>query len=262
MLRIAKRFRISVRRSSGTASRVQIFGGLLGFIVCGSTLAWSASPASIFVQAMRQDDEGHAYRAFLLYLRAAEGGLPDAEFNVAVMLDSGRGVTANVGQAAIWYARAASHGNRRAAYNLGQLYEAGEGVPKNDDIARAWFAASRLPAARARLAALGVRASRGTIKPPTLVAPAAGVKADPRLGGIEFVWTSQPQSEPVRYDIDLHALSATGSRQVFAASVETSSLFATPRSLDGSYEWRVVAVGRKTGRTTASEWSRFDVARN
>ena len=244
------------------AARSRIVVVLLGLLAVFATAAWGAGPASIFDQAVRQDDEGHAYRAFLLYLRAAEGGLPDAEFNVAVMLDSGRGVTANMAQAALWYARAASHGNRRAAYNLGQLYEAGEGVPQNSDIARAWFAASGLRAARGHLASLRARAAQGPFKPPTLVAPAAGVKANPGLGGIELVWTSQPQSEPVRYDIDLHSLGASGSRQVFAASVETSSLFATPPSLDGPYEWRVVAVGRKTGRTVASEWSRFDVARN
>ena len=66
--------------------------------------------------------------------RAAESGHVQAAFNVAAMLDSGRGAPRDVAQAAIWYARAAAGGNRRAAFNLGQLYESGEGVPANIDL--------------------------------------------------------------------------------------------------------------------------------
>ena len=84
--------------------------------------------------------------------RAAESGHTQAAFNVAAMLDSGRGAPRDVAQAAIWYARAAAGGNRRAAFNLGQLYESGEGVPANVDLSRAWYAAADLPAARERLA--------------------------------------------------------------------------------------------------------------
>jgi TPR repeat protein len=60
-------------------------------------------------------------------------GHTQAQFNVAAMLDSGRGAPRDVAQASIWYARAAAGGNRRAAFNLGQLYESGEGVPANID---------------------------------------------------------------------------------------------------------------------------------
>ena len=73
--------------------------------------------SSWFEEALRSDAGGDARSAFALYRRAAEAGLPAAELNVAVMLDSGRGVAADTAEAATWYARAAVHGEVRAAYN-------------------------------------------------------------------------------------------------------------------------------------------------
>ncbi len=244
-------------------SRSKILGGLLSVSACLPSLASGAGAAHSFDQAIRQDGKGHAHLAFLLYRRAAEAGLPDAEFNVAVMLDSGRGVTSNIAQAATWYARAAAHGNHRAAYNLGQLYEAGEGVPKNNDIARAWFAASALPAARSRLAAPRIRVSGGTaLKAPNAIAPAAGARLDSRSGGIELVWTAPAQPEPVRYHVEVRAPGAPGSHDVFSSFTGTSSLFARLPDLHGAYTWRVLAVARLTGRSAASDWLHFTVARN
>ncbi len=75
----------------------------------------------------------------LWYRRAAEAGFAPAEFNIAVMYDSGVGTARNAAEAAVWYARAAAHGNARAEYNLAQLYTAGDGVPRNLDVAEAWY---------------------------------------------------------------------------------------------------------------------------
>lgn len=227
----------------------------------------SLAPASAteasgwFNDAVRFDAAGDATAAFGSYRRAAEAGLPEAEFNVAVMLDSGRGVAQDVAAAAVWYARAASRGNPRAAYNLGQLYEAGEGVPRNTDLARAWFASSNLPAARARAVALRNAPGEGAaaLTPPQLVAPATGVAihAD---AGIELVWTGQTQPDPVRFFVEVRALEESGSREVFSGSTETSSLFAALPVPGGDYAWRVLTVGRRSSRYAASEWSRFRVA--
>ena len=100
-------------------------------------------------------------QAFRWYRRAAEAGVVAAQFNVAVMLDSGQGTGRDVAAAATWYARAAAHGHRRAQFNLGLLYEKGEGVPKDAYRATSWFqkAAIELPAARQRIAA-GERSPR------------------------------------------------------------------------------------------------------
>lgn len=214
---------------------------------------------ALFKEALRHDVTGgpaEVAQAFQLYKRAAEAGLPEAQFNVAVMLDSGRGVAADLPQAAIWYARAAANGNRRAAYNLGQLYARGQGVPRNVDLARAWFVASNLPAARSRLATVRRRATTtGTLSAPTLIAPGPWKTSGPQPAAVELVWTSGQQPEPVRYFVELRAIDAAGSRELFSSFVETSSLKVTLPDTAAALAWRVLAVARKEGRYAASDWA-------
>lgn len=215
--------------------------------------------------AIRQDlaGDGSAAAAFSWYMRAAEAGLPEAEFDVAVMLDSGRGVGRDVAAAATWYARAAAHDDRRAAYNLGQLYEAGEGVPRNPDLARAWFAASDLPAARAHLAALGSEGSpgpvppspAGALTPPDLVAPRPGADAGPRTA--ELVWTCPPEPEPAEFFVEVRRVDEAGSREVFSGFTPTSSMAVALPEPRGTYAWRVLALARRAGQYAASRWSSF-----
>ena len=230
-------------------------------LICSSP-ALATDAAGWFNDAIRADAAGDAASAFASYRRAAEAGMPTAEFNVAVMLDSGRGVAADLAGAATWYARAAAHSDRRAAYNLGQLYEAGDGVPRNIDLARAWFASADLPAARGRLKTMGVPAADRTaaLTPPRLVAPAPAEKAGVGSDGVEMVWTSAAQPEPVRFYVELRALDQAGSREVMGRFADTSSLLATLPGLNGDYAWRVLAVAREGSRYAASGWSRFSVA--
>ena len=213
-------------------------------------------------QAVRYDLEGRADLAFISYHHAAEIGQPEAEFNVAVMLDSGRGIAPDLAEAATWYARAAARGNHRAAYNLGQLYEAGQGVPKNIAVARAWFAASDLPAARARVADLRGHDAEGagSLQPPTLVAPVAGSRSGPGMGGVELVWTAPQQPEPVRYYVELRMLDGPASHEVFSRFLETTGVLAMIPAVDGTYAWRVSAVAGEAGRYAASDWRRFSIA--
>ena len=231
---------------------------ILGLLL---TQARADDPTLWFDEAVQYDLKGEtAPLAFALYRRAAEAGLSQAEFNVAVMLDSGRGVKPDARQAALWYARAAAHGERRAAYNLGQMYELGEGVPQNAQLARAWFAASDLPAARERLTALASRHEDAeALSSPSLVAP-AGATPRNRTGGIELVWTSQPQPEPVRFFVELRAAGEAPGQEIFAGFVDTSSVFVTVRTLGGPYVWRVLAVAQTAGQYKASDWQHFEVA--
>ena len=222
----------------------------------------AADPSAWFAQAVRLDlgSEGAA-QAFALYRRAAEAGLPEAEFNVGVMLDSGRGTATDVAQAATWYARAAMHGNRRAAYNLGQLYEAGDGVPRNVDLARAWFAASDLAAARAHLADLPVQAPADrALSAPSPVFPSGGTSMDAAVGGVELVWTARPQPEAVRFFVELRQLGPSGAREVFSSFSDTSSLFAPLRGAPGPYAWRVFTIARQRGTYERSEWVSFSLS--
>ncbi len=84
---------------------------VLGLIVAGPLIesglliaapARADDPTLWFDEAVQYDLKGEtAPLAFALYRRAAEAGLPQAEFNVAVMLDSGRGAPRDVAQASI-----------------------------------------------------------------------------------------------------------------------------------------------------------------
>ena len=156
---------------------------------------------------------------------AAESGHTQAAFNVAVMLDSGRGAARDVVQAAIWYARAAAGGNRRAAFNLGQLYESGEGVPANVDLSRAWYAAADLPAAREHLAETRSAAVRPAIvQAPEPLFPLRKSSLAPGLQQVDLVWSSPLEPEAVRFFVELRILEAGASREVWSGFVDVSSV--------------------------------------
>jgi hypothetical protein len=113
-------------------------------------------------------------RAFGWYKRSADAGFAPGEFNVGVMLDSGQIGPRDAKAAALWYARAAARGQARAAFDLGLLYAEGDGVPRNVEAAVAWFrlAAPALPAAAEKL---------GRLKPSAASPGAAPVALTPAL---------------------------------------------------------------------------------
>lgn len=232
----------------------------MAMALLGTLPAVGAEPATLFREAMRHDLTGRPAEvriAFDLYHRAAVGGLPEAQFNVAVMLDSGRGVTPDVAQAAIWYARAASRGNKRAAFNLGQLYEAGQGVPRNPGLARAWFKASALPAARLRLAALRTGDDEAMqLTAPRIVAPTADEVLGSGTASVELVWTSWSQPGPVRFFVEVREVFGSQSQEIYSGFADTSSVnVVLPDTRSNPVVWRVLAVATATGRYAASEWA-------
>jgi len=71
---------------------------------------------------------------------AALKGDPAAAHEVALRYAEGKGVAANLPEAAKWYDRAAQGGVVPAMFRLGTLYEKGTGVTKNFDTARRYYA--------------------------------------------------------------------------------------------------------------------------
>ncbi|WP_414832114.1 peptidoglycan-binding protein [Afifella sp. YEN Y35] len=71
--------------------------------------------------------------------RAAETGVTEAQFEVAVRYAEGRGVASDQATAVSWYERAARGGLAPAQYRLGSIYEKGRGVPKDIDKALSWY---------------------------------------------------------------------------------------------------------------------------
>ncbi|HXC55779.1 MAG TPA: hypothetical protein VNU97_10825 [Rhizomicrobium sp.] len=71
--------------------------------------------------------------------RAAEQGLPFAQYRLGTLYDRGTGVPADAARAVHWYQLAAQAGNRKAMHNLAVAYASGKGIEKNLAEAARWF---------------------------------------------------------------------------------------------------------------------------
>ena len=69
----------------------------------------------------------------------AEQGVAEAQYNLGVMYDSGRGVRQDYAEAFRWYRKAAEQGVAEAQYNLGVMYASGRGVRQNFHLSKEWF---------------------------------------------------------------------------------------------------------------------------
>ncbi len=248
--------------AAGSAAAVLV--GL--FAAPPARAARAGSAQQVFAQAVDADlgknQPSDAVRAFVLYRRAAELGLPEAELNVAVMYDAGRGVAHDSRQAATWYAAAASGGVARAGFDLGQLYEAGDGVPRNLELARAWF---RQAAEHGLKAAAGrgwnqTQPPGSTVDVPAISFP--GPKADlhdAATAGVPLVWTAAPTPAPASYFVEVVRLDSGEPTQVFS---QTTNLSASrmPNPGLGSYAWRVYVICPSLGRYVSSSWVQFSVS--
>jgi uncharacterized protein len=74
-------------------------------------------------------DQADQASALRIWMPAAEFGDAEAQNNVGVLFEQGRGGEPNHEAAAIWYQKAADQGHAGAQFNLGSLYERGLGVP-------------------------------------------------------------------------------------------------------------------------------------
>jgi len=78
-------------------------------------------------------------KKFFFALRAAKAGNPKAQFDLAVMYATGRGVRKNEREAFHWFHKSARAGNIEAKYYMGISFEQGRGVRANPYLARYWF---------------------------------------------------------------------------------------------------------------------------
>jgi uncharacterized protein len=85
-------------------------------------------------------DEKSVYATALRLLRPlAEQGEANAQYNLGLMFDNGRGVPRNYATAMSWYRKAAEQGHAAAQNNLGVMYAQGWGVPQDQAIAVSWY---------------------------------------------------------------------------------------------------------------------------
>ena len=70
---------------------------------------------------------------------AVTAGQPNAQYELAMRLFEGRGLSKDQTAAARWFQRAASSGLAPAQYRLGSMYEKGVGVTRDPAAARRWY---------------------------------------------------------------------------------------------------------------------------
>ncbi len=74
------------------------------------------------------------------YRRAAEAGLPAAQYNLATMLHKGRGPAGDADTSAYrWFEAAANAGYTDAEYMVGEYYRSGLGVKRDGALALSWY---------------------------------------------------------------------------------------------------------------------------
>ncbi len=78
-------------------------------------------------------------KAYGLYKKLGNQGHVDAQYQLAAMYRSGRGVAKDHEKAAYWYRKAAEQGHAKAQYNLGGMFENGWGVTEDSGAAIAWY---------------------------------------------------------------------------------------------------------------------------
>jgi len=73
------------------------------------------------------------------FRKAADQGLPGAQYYLGHLYDVGEGVEKNPELAVQWYQKAAEQGNPMAQTNLGVAYISGEGIKQDIILAYVWF---------------------------------------------------------------------------------------------------------------------------
>jgi len=77
--------------------------------------------------------------AFAYFLKSAEMGHDNAQYNLGLMYRAGKGVEKDLQKSAYWYKKAAEQGEAKARFELGRMYEYGQGVDKNIKKALYWY---------------------------------------------------------------------------------------------------------------------------
>ena len=94
-----------------------------------------ATPVAQFHLALKHDAAGQSATAAAWYLKAADAGLAQAQFNYAWMLEKGVAGKQDTPLAALYYERAARQGLVEARYNFALMLAEGRGVLEDDQAA-------------------------------------------------------------------------------------------------------------------------------
>lgn len=139
------------------------------------------------------------------FTKAARGGLPEGECNLAQCCLNGLGTAVSLAEATTWYRCAADHGNAQAMLALGDAYAEGLGVEPSIVAARRWYRTGLQQAVQNGDSWATGKAERqlryillATVAEREIIGPNIKQKQQP------IRWTSQslPASESSEYDTD------------------------------------------------------------
>ena len=88
---------------------------------------------------LRAHQRGGSATTMREWLPRAEAGDANAQYNLGVIYDQGKGVPEDDAEAAKWFRLAADQGDAMAQFNLGLMYSNGEGVEQDFAEAVKWY---------------------------------------------------------------------------------------------------------------------------
>lgn len=101
--------------------------------------ATAGDPVARYQLALQRINAGDLQGGATLMRRAAEQGVPDAQFRYGRMLERGEGVATDPSAARDWTLRAAEAGHLRAMYEAGVMFINLSPTPANQQAAARWF---------------------------------------------------------------------------------------------------------------------------
>lgn len=103
------------------------------------SVQFNTAVAASFQSGVDSYNQGDFISAYEEFFELAQRGHVDAQNNLGVLYQTGRGIAQDYLAAARWYRRAARRGHADAQNNLAALYVNGYGVPQDYMMAYAWF---------------------------------------------------------------------------------------------------------------------------
>jgi localization factor PodJL len=188
-----------------------------------ATLESAASdghPVARYQLGLQALENGNPETAAILLRRAAEQGVPAAQYRYSKLLETGEGVEQDLEAARQWTERAANAGHRRAMHNLGIMYYYGTGAAEDMDTAARWFQEAAL---------LGLRDSQFNLA--LLYETGDGVPLSLADAYAWFTIAASESGDPTASE-RAAALESQLEPEALAAAREVAASF-TPRPLDG-----------------------------
>jgi len=104
-----------------------------------SSMMATAALAGDFAAGYAAWQKGDYAAALKEWRPLAEKGSPDAQYNVGLAYEEGKGVPQNYAEAARWIERAANQGEVEAQHDIGAMYGIGKGVKRDYVQAYKWM---------------------------------------------------------------------------------------------------------------------------